>query len=133
MKLFFLSTCILSSLAFLASNLKDVSSSFKYSYQIKANSFSPRDNVNLYYYKEKLIDKYEEIAFTLKEEYLSDALRTNISAFKFDDTCFPSYSNGSIILTIGKGKGTVVEGKLRQNICDEDVIREKIYIFDIFK
>ena len=108
-------------------------STFKYLYQIKGNSFATKDCIDIYYYKEKLIDKYEDIAFTIKEEYLDEALKTNISLFKFDDKCFPSYKNGILLLTIGEGKGSLIEGKLRYNACDSEVIREKIYIFDIFK
>lgn len=124
---------ILSTGVILANSALENGSNFKYLYQIKANSYSPKDSVALYYYKEKLIDQYEDIAFSLKEEYLSEVLRTNISKFKFDDKCIPSYKNGVIILTIGEGKGSLIEGKLRYNTCDNDVIREKIYIFDIFK
>lgn len=125
-------TSLLTGGLFILSSLQEGANNFKYNYQIKANSYAPRDSLNLYYYKEMLIDKYEELVFTLKEEYVSDFLSTNISQFKFDDKCNPKYMNGSIILTIGEGKGSVIEGKLRINSCDTSVIREKIYIFDIF-
>lgn len=115
------------------SSVSEKASTFKYLYQIKGNSFATKDCIDIYYYKEKLIDKYEDIAFTIKEEYLDEALKTNISLFKFDDKCFPSYKNGILLLTIGEGKGSLIEGKLRYNACDSEVIREKIYIFDIFK
>lgn len=124
---------LISSAIFLVSSVSEKTSTFKYLYQIKGNSFATRDCIDIYYYKEKLIDKYEDIAFTLKEEYLDEVFRTNISLFKFDDKCFPSYKNGIILLTIGEGKGSLIEGKLRYNACDSEVIREKIYIFDIFK
>ena len=115
------------------SSVSEKASTFKYLYQIKGNSFATKDCIDIYYYKEKLIDKYEDIAFTIKEEYLDEALKTNISLFKFDDKCFPSYKNGILLLTIGEGKGSLIEGKLRYSACDSEVIREKIYIFDIFK
>lgn len=109
------------------------SSSFKYLYQIKANSYTPKDTIKLYYYKEKLIDKYEQLAFSLKNEYLHQTIKQNISDFNFDDNCIASYVNGVIILTLGEGKGNVIEGKLRQNSCDNSVIREKIFIFELFE
>ena len=36
-----------------------------------------------------------------------------------------------INVVIGKGKGSKIQGRLRKNSCDNEVIREKIYIFDI--
>ncbi len=126
-------TTLLSGGFLLASAIGESGATFKYLYQIKANSYSPKDSLAIYYYKEKLIDKYEEIAFSLKEEYLSEALRTNISQFRFDDQCVPSYHNGVLVLTLGEGKGGLVEGRLRYNSCDNGVIREKVFIFDIFK
>lgn len=132
MKLNFLISFLTGSIV-LVSNVVESGATFKYLYQIKANSYTPRDSVNLYYYKEKLIDKYEDIAFSIKEEYLSETLKQNISEFKFDSSCYPEYKNGVIVLTLGQGKGSVIEGRLRFNNCDNDVIREKIFIFDIFR
>ena len=124
-------TTAISSFLFLLSTVEE-STAFKYAYQIKANSYSPRDSVNLYYYKEKLIEKYEELTFTLKQSYINSFLKDNISLFEFDETCSAKYINGTILLTLGQGKGSVIEGKLRVNACDDSVIREKIYLFDIF-
>lgn len=124
---------ILTSGIILLSTIQENGSVFKYSYQIKANSYSPRDNINLYYYKEKLIDKYEELVFTLKEDYVGEFVKSNINEFNFDESCKAKYINGSIILIIGEGKGSIIEGKLRVNSCDDSVIREKIYLLDIFK
>ena len=126
-----LMTTAISSFLLLVSTIQD-GSVFKYVYQIKANSYSPKDCVNLYYYKEKLIDKYEELTFTLKQSYVGSFLQDNISVFEFDSNCSSKYVNGVIVLTLGQGKGSVIEGKLRMNSCDDSVIREKIYLFDIF-
>lgn len=124
---------LFSSALIIFSNVKDYGTTFNYVYQIKANSFSPKDTIDLYYYKEKLIDKYEDISFSIDSTYLLESLKVNISQFKFDEKCFPEIKNGALILTIGNGKGSLIEGKLRQNICDENVIRDKIYILEIFK
>ena len=78
-----LMTTAISSFLLLVSTIQD-GSVFKYAYQIKANSYSPKDSVNLYYYKEKLIDKYEELTFTLKQSYVGSFLQDNISVFEFD-------------------------------------------------
>lgn len=124
---------LISPLVVFFSSLSNNGTSFRYQYQIKANSFSPKDSIDLYYYKEKLIDKYEEIAFSISQDNLLFILENSISEFKFDDKCYPSLKNGTIILTIGYGKGGIIKGNLRYNICDEEVIREKIYLLDIFK
>ena len=87
----------------------------------------------LYYYKEKLIDKYEDLVFTLKEDYVGEFIKTNIHEFDFDKNCKAKYINGTILLIVGEGKGSLIEGKLRINSCDDSVIREKIYLLDIFK
>ena len=34
---------------------------------------------------------------------------------------------------IGNGLGPIYKGKLRKNECDESVIREKFYIFELFQ
>ena len=124
---------ILTSGIILLSSIQESGSVFKYSYQIKANSYLPRDSVSLYYYKEKLIDKYEDLAFTIKEDYLGEFIKSNINEFNFDETCKAKYINGTILLVLGEGKGSTIEGKLRMNSCDDSVIREKIYLLDIFK
>lgn len=124
---------ILTSGLILLSSVQESGSDFKYSYQIKGNSYLPRDSVNLYYYKEKLIDKYENLVFTLKEDYVGEFVKTNIQEFEFDSFCKAKYINGTILLIIGEGKGSTIEGKLRANSCDDSVIREKIYLLDIFK
>ncbi|MBE6132431.1 MAG: hypothetical protein E7180_03445 [Erysipelotrichaceae bacterium] len=124
---------ILTSGIILLSSMQESGSTFKYTYQIKGNSYSPKDSVNLYYYKEKLIDKYEDLVFTLKEDYVGEFIKTNIHEFDFDKKCKAKYINGTILLIVGEGKGSLIEGKLRINSCDDSVIREKIYLLDIFK
>ena len=131
MKLGFMLSGLTSGIVLLSSIA--TSSSFKYLYQIKANSYTPKDTIKLYYYKEKLIDQYEKMAFSLKNEYLHQTIKQNISDFNFDDNCVASYVNGVIVLTLGEGRGSLIEGKLRQNSCDNSVIREKIFIFELFK
>lgn len=113
--------------------LNTSSSSFKYKFVITANSFHPVDEINLYYYKEQLIDQYEKLVFGLDQKTYEEVIRINIHTFAFDSNCTPSYYEGKIKLIIGKGKGKTIEGVLRKDECDSSVIREKIYIFDLFK
>ena len=109
------------------------SPSFKYTYQIVTNSYSVNDEIKGYYYKEKLIDCYEQLVFSYPENEHQEIIKNNINLFKFDDDCYPYYHNGSIVIIIKNGQGMIINGHLRKNECEEGVIREKVYIFDLFK
>lgn len=124
---------LLTSGLFFLSNFINATSEFKYKYQIKGDSFLLKDCIDIYYYKEKLIDTYEKISFSLDSKYLIEGLYNNLYQFKFDEKCYPSLNNGVLVLTLGEGKGTFIEGTLKENVCSTDTIREKIYILDIFK
>ncbi len=106
--------------------------SFTYEYKIVSNSNSPEDIVKTYLYKEKLIETYEDLVFDFASRDHQTIIINNIDKFVFDSECHCFY-NGKINLVIGKGIGVTLEGKLKQNICDESVINEKFYIFELFK
>lgn len=106
--------------------------SFTYEYKIVSNSNSPEDIVKTYLYKEKLIETYEDLVFDFDNRDHQTIIINNIDKFVFDNECHCFY-NGKINLVIGKGIGVTLEGKLKQNICDESVINEKFYIFELFK
>lgn len=105
---------------------------FSYQYNVVSNSNSPDDVIKTYLYKEQLIDLYEDLVFDFSSRDHQTIIRNNIDKFCFDSTCH-SYYNGKINLVIGKGLGVSLQGKLKQDICDESVIREKFYIFELFK
>ncbi len=105
---------------------------FAYSYRIYANSYQTSDKLKVYSIKEKLIDTYEEICFGYNERYYQDLIKLHLSDFRFDSSITPYYQNGKIVLKIGKGVGYSIEGSLRKNSCDENVIREKFYFFELF-
>ena len=106
--------------------------SFSYEYKVISNSSSPSDVIEAYLYKEKLIELYEELVFDFSSRDHQTIIINNIDKFFFDKTCH-SYYNGKINLIIGKGVGPALQGKLKQDICDESVIHEKFYIFELFK
>ena len=113
-------------------SVKKVDTSFKYMYSFRASSYSPLDEGTLYTYKEKLIDIYEDLCLNVEERYHEQLIRNNIKLFSFNSSSITAfYSNGMINVVIGKGKGSKIQGRLRKNSCDNEVIREKIYIFDI--
>ena len=123
---------ILSSLLVLSSNV-NLNSEFKYQYEIKTNSYSPLDDSAGYYYKEKMIDRMEYLLFSIDEDERSSYLINHLDEFKFSDDAEVSYQMGIICITIGKGNGRIIKGQFRKNTCDEQVIREKYYILELFK
>lgn len=106
---------------------------FQYQYRVVGNSYHPFDQNQIYFYKEKLIDNYEKLVFGFEEREYGSIIENNISSFEFDNNCIASYQKGEIILIIGNGLGPLYKGKLRRNECDESVIREKFYIFELFQ
>ena len=106
---------------------------FQYQYKVVGNSYHPFDQNQIYFYKEKLIDNYEYLVFGFDEKEHGNIIKNNIDTFVFDDNCIASYQQGQIILIIGNGLGPIYKGKLRKNECDESVIREKFYIFELFQ
>ena len=98
---------------------------FEYKYKVISASNSPTDIQQAYIYKEKLIEQYEKLVFNFEERDYQQIIKDNISSFEF-------YYNGKINLIIGKGLGLTFSGDLKHNICDENAIHEKFYIFEIF-
>ena len=123
---------ILSSLVLMSSNVPTYSS-FEYKYQIKTNSYSPLDDAAGYYYKEQMIDKFEYELFTLDSSDHTNYIINNLDHFKLTDDAEVSYQMGTICITLGEGKGKIIKGQFRKNECDEQVIREKYYILELFK
>lgn len=105
---------------------------FDYKYKIIANSYHPVDDMNVYNYKEKLINKYQELCFSHLEREYTEIIVNNINSFCFDSNCVSSYKDGGILLIIGNGNGRTYTGNLKKNECDESVIREKFYIYELF-
>ncbi len=130
MNLKFLSTAV-ALLSAVAVNLQEPVA-FQYTYRITANSSHPFDTASLYDYKERLIDTYENLVFGHEERDYQMLIQQNIDLFRFEN-CVSSYLNGSIVLVVGNGGGPTIKGDLRRNSCDESVIREKFYIFELFR
>ena len=108
------------------------STSFQYQYRITANSNHPFEYASVYSYREKLIAQYESLCFSHSERDYQDILMQNISSFRFDEFCTPSYYNGELRLIIGNGLGRTYTGKLKKNACDEETVHEKLYIYELF-
>ena len=104
---------------------------FEYKYKVISASNSPYDIQQAYIYKEKLIEQYEKLVFNFEQRDYQQIIKDNISSFEFSSCC-NAYYNGKINLIIGKGLGLTFSGDLKHNICDENAIREKFYIFEIF-
>ena len=106
---------------------------FTYRFMIIANSYSLNDEKKAFDVKEKLIKKYEYLCFGLDESYHKDIVKSHIDDFKFEKNITSYYSKGMIVLKIGNGLGYTIKGNLRKSECDDYVINEKIYFFEIFK
>lgn len=118
---------------FLSSNIPGSYGDFNYKYRIKGNSLNPLDTATVYYYKEEMIDKYEDFFFTLDENYQKEFVKNNIVFFKLYDNAQVTYIAGTICVTIGEGKGISIEGRFKKNECDNEVINEKYFILELFK
>ncbi len=105
---------------------------FNYKFEIVSNSRSVADVTELYFYKEKLIETYETYFMPLGADCIEAAIKNNIGIFSFRDDSRSYYICGSIVVLLGQAKGVEMHGELRKNECDTTVIREKIYIFDLF-
>lgn len=112
------------------SNLTD--EPFKYKYQIVANSNSPSDIYDLYDYKERVIDIYEDHYLYMSQKEIEKDLVENIEIFKLNNDVRPYYAYGTIVLMVGNANGMCLEGSLRKDSCDDSVIRTKVFIFDLF-
>lgn len=124
----------LGAIALVASTMLNLSSEpFKYKYEITANSNSAGDIYNLYDYKERLIDVYDEHFLALNEKNREEKLVNEISLFKLDSLCRAYYASGTIVVLVGDASGMTISGDLRSDSCDETVLRTKIFIFDIFR
>lgn len=123
---------LISSILLVSTNVPTYSE-FNYQFEIKTNSYNPLDEAAGYYYKEQLIDKVEYQLFTLDEKEHSYYIINHINEYKFYDNVEANYQMGIICITIGEGKGLIIKGKFRKNVCDEKVIREKYYILELFK
>ncbi|MDD6302653.1 MAG: hypothetical protein PUA56_05110 [Bacillales bacterium] len=111
----------------------NTSSSFNYKFEIKTNSINPIDEAAGYYYKENMIDKYEKYFFTLDKSLHAKFVEENLDFFALSDDAYVTKQFGTIHICLGKGNGFTIKGAFRKNECDEEVIREKCYIFDLFK
>ena len=126
------STILISSIFYLSyQNLEPYN--FSYKFMIIANSYSLKDEQKAFEIKELLINKYESLCFGLDESYHKDIIKSHIDYFEFDKSISSYYSKGMIVLSIGSGMGYVIKGNLRKSECDDSIINEKIYFFEIFK
>ncbi len=106
---------------------------FQYRYEIRADSYHPVEEINLYYYKEELIDTYERLCLDMDMIYQESAIKNNLYLFEFNSHIKASYVDGTIVLVVGRGQGYVIRGQLRKNQCDSETVREKYYFLDLFK
>lgn len=118
---------------FLSSSIPYSATSFNYKYRIKGNSYSPMDCATVYYYKEEMLNKYNDYLLTMDENSKKVYIIKNIDFFKLYDNVSVNNIAGIICVTIGEGRGMLLEGQFRKNECDSEVINEKYFILELFK
>ena len=107
------------------------STKFLNKYEIRYSTNSTKDLYDLYSYKEHLIETYEKVLLTTDSSFKNEYLNSYIETFDYKDAV-TNYVTGVIIQTIVIGYGKNISGDLRVSECDEEPIREKFYIFDLF-
>ena len=75
----------------------------------------------------------EHLIFLIEEKDRSNYIFNHLEEFKFSDDAKVTYQMGIVCVTLGEGKGRIIKGQFRKNECDEQVIREKYYILELFK
>ncbi len=131
MKKVILSMSLLSSIVGVGYSLPE-DELFKYEYEVRASSNSFNDQMMLYTYKKFLISTFEKLIFDVGEENHFDVLKKNLDLFDIENKCSAYIKYGTLVLVVGAGLGPSIRGRLRKNICDEDPVDTRFFIFDIF-
>lgn len=88
------------------------------SYQIKMDSKSN----NTYELKEEVLTIFADLCKGIKKESYAPLLKENIEAFETIKDAKVKWRNNMLVIRIGNGKGTHVEGTFeKENICFEEV------------
>ena len=104
---------------------------FTYKYLIKANSNEVSDMLEMYKVKQDFIKKYDELVLSVNEKYHREMVINNLD--NFIDTSYSTceYIDEKIVITIKEGKGGIIEGSLKSNICDSEATNYRMFIFDL--
>ena len=80
-----------------------------------------------------MLNKYNDYLLTMDENSKKVYIIKNIDFFKLYDNVSVNNIAGTICVTIGEGRGMLLEGQFRKNECDSEVINEKYFILELFK
>ncbi len=122
---------IFSGLLLLSTVFTIPSEPFSYKYEITANGNSAQDLWELYDVKEKVIETYDRNYLNHPEK--EQMLFRSVSDFAVTNHCRSYYVSGVLVVLIGNAKGVCLEGNFRKDSCDDSVIHEKVYLFDLFR
>ena len=118
-------------LSIVVCGFKQKSEEFTYKYEVVLNSNNSKDVIKGYLYKEYLIDQYNGLVEYLDPSLHTNAIINNIDMFAKEGS-YSEYVNGKIVVYIGDAKGSAISGELKNNTCDESVIRVKFFFSKFF-
>ncbi|HHU27819.1 TPA: hypothetical protein GXZ54_01520 [bacterium] len=105
---------------------------FLYKYKVVAHDNSALGLINLYNAKQHLITIYSEKILYKDPSLHQHLIIENLQEFAYENSV-ARYEEGMIVIIIGEGKGSIINGELRKNFCDENVTNNRIYIIEWLK
>jgi hypothetical protein len=105
---------------------------FLYKYKVIANDNSALELINLYNAKQHLLTVYSDKILYKDPTLHQHLIIENLQEFAYENSV-ARYEEGMIVIIIGEGKGSIINGELRKNFCDENVTNNRIYIIEWLK
>lgn len=105
---------------------------FLYKYKVIANDNSALGLINLYNAKQHLLTVYSDKILYKDPTLHQHLIIENLQEFAYENSV-ARYEEGMIVIIIGEGKGSIINGELRKNFCDENVTNNRIYIIEWLK
>lgn len=105
---------------------------FLYKYKVIANDNSALGLINLYNAKQHLLTFYSDKILYKDPTLHQHLIIENLQEFAYENSV-ARYEEGMIVIIIGEGKGSIINGELRKNFCDENVTNNRIYIIEWLK
>lgn len=85
---------------------------------------------NEYEVKTEMTDIYHELTRDVNEDSRAVLVNKSLKAFEFEDNMKASFESNTLVLTIGDGKGSKIEGRFDQVSCFKEV-KPKSWIMEM--
>lgn len=106
--------------------LNIASANREFTYKVSFDSSS----INHWETKNQIVEVHDRLTDSVKEEYYYEIISQGIKEFEIVKDSSAKLVNNQIIITLGDGKGLIVEGSFQKN-CNVEVKRKSI-IMDLF-